>query len=127
MLIFEHSVQNINKVLEHYSGLKDNWNDCSGLAPSKEAIINAQKFWELVREKKVDLPSVYLEDDGEINFLWKYSDNCKYLEIGFIGTGFSCLAIDENEQETMIDSESYDKEEVQCLLKILQPQIKAMF
>tara|TARA_B100000949_G_scaffold230923_1_gene242212 strand:+ start:777 stop:1160 length:384 start_codon:yes stop_codon:yes gene_type:complete len=127
MPVLEHSVENIYRVLEHYSGLKDNWNGCSAFAPSTEAIKNANNFWELILEKEIDLPSVYLEDDGEINFLWKNNNNVKYFEIGFLGAGFSCFAVDENEQETMIDSESYAREDVQCVLKILLPQVKAMF
>ena len=115
------SAQNIEQALSCYSDYRDNWDQEGGVAPHKEALINATKFWKLIHEaSKIDLPSVFLSGDGEINFIWDISESPVYIDVGFINSGYSYYAIDTNEKEILKDSNTYNEDDLVCLLKLLK-------
>lgn len=120
MPVLSKTPENINKVLEHYSHLLDNWDDGHALAPNQNTVKNANHLWKLIQESDIDLPSVHLTENGEINFLWEFDDNPIYLDIGFINDGFSVYAVDIDEKETFAERQYFDKEVIGCLLKLLK-------
>ncbi|KTC94838.1 hypothetical protein [Legionella feeleii] len=123
MPVLAKTPENISKVLGHYANLLDNWNGEHALSPDRSAIRNANYFWDLIQESDVDLPSVHLTEDGEINFLWEFDDNPIYLDIGFIGDGFSVYAVDIDEKEIIEEKEYFDKDVIECLLNILKLKV----
>ncbi|MCW8451787.1 hypothetical protein [Legionella quinlivanii] len=122
MPMLSKTPENISKVLVHYANLSDNWNEEQAFAPNENVIKNANYFWKLIQESEVDLPSVHLTEDGEINFLWEFDDNPIYLDIGFIDDGFSAYAVDIDEKETFEEKKYLDKDVIKCLLKLLKPR-----
>lgn len=115
------SIQNIDQALHHYSDFKDNWDQCGGVAPKKEALNNASQFLNLIkRANLLILPSVFLSQDGEINFIFEGSNCPIYIDIGFIESGYSYYAVDMNEDKILKDSNTYNEDELVCLLKIVQ-------
>ncbi|QDP72142.1 hypothetical protein FOG18_05980 [Legionella israelensis] len=122
MPVLSKTPENINKVLDYYSHLLDNWNEEFALAPSENVVKNANLFWKLIQKNDIDLPSVHLTEDGEINFLWEYDDTPIYLDIGFIDNGFSVYAVDIDKKETFEEKKFFDKDVIECLLKLLKPR-----
>ena len=115
------SVQNIDQALNYYSDFRDNWDQCGGVAPKKEALENATKFLNLIKKVNiVNLPSVFLSKEGEINFIFESSKSPLYIDIGFIEAGYSYYAVDINENKILNDSNTYNEDDLVCLLEIFQ-------
>lgn len=114
------SAQNIEEALTYYSRLDNNWDEEGGLSPNQEALINARKFWNLIQNQCIRLPSVFLSSNGEINFTWDTTDSPVYVDIGFINSGYSYYSIDSFERETLKDDTNYNEDELICLLNNLQ-------
>jgi hypothetical protein len=115
------SVQNIDQALHYYSDFRDNWDQDGAIAPKKEALDNAIRFMNLMKMiDLITLPSVFLSKEGEINFIFENSQIPLYLDIGFIESGYSYYAIDINENKILNDSNTYNEDDLVCLLKIFQ-------
>lgn len=117
------SVENINIALQHYRSLQANWDDEGAAAPAKVDLQNADNFFELIVSNHVDLPSVFLSREGEINFIWKYEDSPLYIDIGFIDGTYSVYAVHADNEKFLRSNVAYDKEELLCLLGLLKQKI----
>lgn len=120
------SIENINVAIQRYGALLDDWDHEGAIAPSKKDICNAENFLGLIVSLDVNLPSVFLSREGEINFIWDSSDSSVYIDIGFIDGAYSVYAIDAHNEKISRNEKEYDTDDLSCILGLLNQKVKTL-
>jgi hypothetical protein len=108
----------LERITEFQSRQK-NWDGDDGVAPNKQAVLDARRF---VRSLPNDCPlpdRVYAPGDGEVLFQWRRADT--FAEVGFFGDNIASWCVKPKDEPASYDDEPINGVAPERLLAALKP------